>query len=185
MFQKSDGEYYMTCSDCRKYNAAVLTKYKNKKKIDDKINKEIIEKDYESEFSYCTYSGHSTVVKSSHLQNLVPISLFRMEQDNPKSELYMNCLDCREYMRVLNHKFVDNVKSLADDKGLHACSRCNKLINHSDRPFNLDGTLSTSCISCKENSLDTYTKRKQHYIDIKFEFVENHQCSCYDCKFLF
>lgn len=149
------------------------------------IKKELVEKDCESEFSYCTHSGHSTVVKSFHPQNLVPISLFRMEPNNPKSELYVNCLDCREYMRRYTTTFFNNIKSLAQEKGLHSCVSCYKLINHCDRGINLDGTLSVYCIPCKKDEIESYFKRKQHYVNIKYEFIEKYQCCCYKCKYLF
>lgn len=108
-----------------------------------------------------------------------------MEPNNPKSELFVNCLDCREYMRTYTQKFINNVKSLAEDKGLYACLSCYKLIEHCDRGLNLDGTLSVYCIPCKKDDHISYLKCKQHYIDIKLEFIEKYECSCYKCKFLF
>ena len=185
MFEKSNGEYYTVCSDCRNYNSLVQNKYNNKKKNNDKIKKEIIEKDCLSEFSYCPYTGHSTIVKSFHPQNLVPISLFIIEQNNPKSKLLVNCLDCREYMREYTQTFINNFKSLAEDKRLHACVSCHKLIENYERAINLDGTLGIFCIPCKEYRKQLYDKNKQQYIDIKLEFIEKYQCCCQDCKFLF
>lgn len=185
MFQKSNGGYYKICSDCRKYNAVKKNKCSEKKRNTDKIKKELIQKDSELEFSFCPYNGHSNVVKSFHSKDLVPISFFRIEQNNPKSELFVNCLDCREYMKISMSKCINNINSLAEDKGMYVCRNCNKLIDHCDRAINLDGTLGTQCIPCKEYGKQLRDKNKQYYINIKLEFVEEHQCSCYDCKFLF
>jgi len=185
MFKKLNGQYYTNCSDCRKYTAVESNVRKNKKMERDKIKKEQVEAEFQKEFSFCPHTGHSTVVKSSHPQNLVPISFFRMEPNNPKSELFVNCLDCRRYMKGYRLTNINNIKSLSEDKELYACVSCHKLIEHCDRAMNLDGTLSVRCIPCKEDNRESYAKRKQHYIDIKFEFIEKYQCSCYDCKFLF
>lgn len=185
MFEKSNGQYHTYCLDCRKHASAQGAIRKNKKREKDKIIKELVEKECELEFSYCTHSGHSTVVKSFHPQDLVPISLFRMEPNDPKSELFVNCLDCREYMRGYTRKFIDNVKSLAKDKGLHACISCYKLIEHCDRALNLDGTLSVHCVPCKKNDIESLAIRRQYYIDIKLEFIEKYNYSCYKCKCIF
>jgi hypothetical protein len=185
MFEKSNGEYYTYCLDCRIYNNAEKNRARENKKDNDKIKKELIEKECELEFSYCPYDGHSNVVNSFHPKNLVPISLFRMEPDNPRSELFINCLDCREYRRISACKFINNVKSIAEDKGLHACISCHKLIEHCDRPIKLDGTLSLYCVQCKKDRKQLYDKGRQYYIDTKFDFIKKYQCSCYNCKFIF
>jgi len=185
LFEKSNGEHYTSCLDCRKYYAIQNNRYENKKKENDNIKKELVEKESDRKFSICPYNGHSNVVKSPYPKDLVPITLFRMEPNNPKSELYVNCLDCREYIKEKKHIWIDNVKSLAEDNGLYVCGICCKTIDHEDRAINLDGTLSTVCTRCKRDRKKLFIKNKQNYVNTKLEFIENFQCSCYKCKFLF
>lgn len=107
MFEKSNGEYYVTCSDCRKHNATQQSVIK--KKNNNKIREELIEKDGESEFRSCNPHLHTKCVDSPYPVDKVPTKMF--EKSNGQYHKY--CLDCRKY--AANQKNIRSDKKKNDD----------------------------------------------------------------------
>ena len=94
LFKGKDNKIYKQCLHCRNYKVAYMASTKEKKKT-------IIN----DEYSYCPYTGHGNIVKSSHARNKVPIKLFRKNENDPDSKIYINCLDCREYTKIYSTKY--------------------------------------------------------------------------------
>jgi len=184
LFETPNGKYYAQCSDCRLYNRQKTNKSYDKKKILAKIEKEIANS-IDTEYSFCPYSGHTTIVKSFHPQNLVPIDFFRKEEGNTKSEFFDKCSDCREYLRKTRARFENNRLIEAHEMELYMCRSCSKLIKTDERALNLDDTLSSDCVPCKTKKYIRDFNRLQVSNTIKHELIEKYECSCYECKCLY
>jgi hypothetical protein len=171
-----DSKLNINCFDCRIYNTNHRKKYAIEKK------QEISSKKQDNtEYSYCPYFRHGTITNSIYPRDKVPIQFFRSDENNPKSHLLENCMDCRKYKNE-HAKEQRNIRECkAKEKGLHVCTECRKPIKHEERAINLDDTLCDNCNACK-NKEDISI---QNRIDIKIDIIKNNQCSCVKCKNLF
>lgn len=171
-----DSKLNINCFDCRMYDKNYMKKYVTEKK--QKISSK---KKDNTEYSYCPYSLHETTVNSIYPRDRVPIQFFRSDENNHKSQLFENCIDCRTYKNEKANENKNIKKCKVEEKGLYLCGGCHKIVKLEERAFNLDGTLSTSCNACKAKG----DSGKQNRIDIKIELIKKNQCSCVKCKCLF
>lgn len=177
---------YKYCYDCRMYKNKTNKMINQRKKIiaENEIDK-LKELDIDKEFNYCFHDIHGEICESIYPRNRVPINLFRKVPDNPKSELYKNCLDCRKY-DANRHYIQRNIKKEnAISNGNFYCKNCKNEKDLSNRALNLDGTSSTLCLICKEIEKQKSLEKVNNYKKVKLEMIIKSECSCVKCEKLY
>jgi len=178
-----ESKLYKTCIDCRKFEKNYKNKVNNKIKETGKEHKKIL-KDGETEYGYCFSVIHSPHI-SEHPRDRIPLDEIRKIPGNPNSELYEQCLSCRNKYSSQSNSFRNKIRKDALDRGVSLCQSCNKELNEENFSYNTDGSVSTKCINCKEYSIEKRRNLSEIRRDIIIEFIEKNECSCYKCKRIF
>lgn len=167
-----------TCLDCRRYKSTVTKRYYGRLKKKSADSK--------SEFSLiatCQHTGHSRY--SIHPRDAVPIELFRMIEDNPKSHLAKMCKDCRTELARIGREKTIRLEERAKDQNKFACSGCHHIVDLDQRASNLDGTLATVCLKCKDRERMRRKETAELFNTLRCEFMLKYQSSCFKCNRLY
>ena len=175
---------FSTCLDCReckkRLNAGGIQK---KKELAQKSKSLVLAG--KSKFMHCLAHTHG-VSGSPHPVTKVPVVLFRRYPEDPASELYKYCLECRNYNQTCNQKFVMDHKKKAESQGKFYCKMCCLKLPLEKRSKNLNGTDSKVCEPCKnivnQRNAIQVAKFAEAYRNLKYEFIRKYECSCQKCK---
>lgn len=119
----------------------------------------------------------------------MPLDLLRKVPGNPKSDLFYNCLDCRNHIAKLSNEFKKESRETAEANGRFFCGQCCKEQAKEEQATNKDGSASESCKACKdieiERNIDKALQLKTIYLAIKLERIFRHEVSCEKCKCLY
>jgi hypothetical protein len=179
-------ELYKMCWHCRRAGRQVNSKrLQNKKQLALEAIRKIREENHS--FGVCQsqiHTGHA-----SHPYDQVPVELFRKIPIDPKSELFANCLECRNHIVELarkNSKENLRIATLKNNaRGLFTCILCKKAIAKDEMGVRVDGTMSSQCNNCITAARKRSEMQKRDYIDIKTEIIIQNECSCERCKKVF
>lgn len=172
------------CWHCRQYTSRhKKLKGAIKKEAGMKIKEELAKSN--SNVSHCTALHHTYKGVSEYPRSEVPIELFRKNPKDPKSMLYEHCLDCRTDDTKRARKSITNRREAAAESGKTLCVACLDEIVPDNTAFNLNGTVSKSCIYCKTKGKMIKDKLRMLYKTIILERIKEHECSCFKCKCLF
>lgn len=170
---EENGKLFKTCLHCRIYNQKRNKEYRQKAKdkrlIADKANKE---------FLYCTEISHGKSIPSDYPVDKVPVFLFRKEPKDPKSGLYNQCKDCRDYKAYMLDNWKKDKRREAAELNITICAHCHKEYDE----------LSTStllCTSCHEQQEFRNNQRSVIYNEIKHDFMIKIEASCNKCKCIY
>jgi len=83
-------ELYNYCLDCREYNMKGNNKLFETRRI-----LACEQRNTSTDFLYCPDKIHDTSSESIYDRDKVPVELFRKVPDDPKSELFESCKNCR------------------------------------------------------------------------------------------
>lgn len=166
------------CLDCRNYRAVKNRALRKRKEIlliesvPDNLN-----------VKYCPNESHK-ISGSIHPSNEVPIELF--EKDD-STESFNSCFDCRKYDKIKQQKNKIYKKSTYDetDDSKFYCMSCNQIKPVSEKSFNKNGEFNNTCISCKKSRDVNYENVKKIRRQLKFDIINNYECSCYVCKSIY
>lgn len=172
------------CSDCRSLSSIKSKQARIVKALLTQQTKELLQ-NTNSEFGYCGQSIHDTVVMSIYPRDKVPKEMFRMEPDNPHSELYDQCSDCRKYKAEKLNNWKQSKRAESEANECFRCYHCHKEFPENERAPNLDGTLSVHCFKCKDMQNIRNDRRAEYYRTIQLEFMNEMECSCFKCKSVF
>lgn len=142
-----------------------------------------MEEKKEDTFLRCNGRSHNS--SSKYPRERVPAELFRKAPDDPNSEFWKNCIDCRRRRAEAVRDYIKRCREKIESKGLLQCVDCMMPFKKEEMATNYDGTKSASCISCKKIKKERAAAKANIYRKIKMEMIEKHECSCYKCKFLF
>lgn len=171
------------CLYCRQKQYAKIVANKNRFK-DKIIEFEKKLENSETKYMFCLYRQHHKVSTYENAQ--VPIELFYKDPNDLKSKIFKYCVDCRIYVAKILVDYRHKNEQEAKTKELHWCRLCKKMINHSQRASNNDGSLSTLCVKCHELCIKKYYKHmSKNYRNVKFEMMKKYNCGCQRCKRIF
>lgn len=172
---------FKTCLHCRQYD-----RKRNKDKEQIRKNKHMEIKNQLASgiaitFGYCTEPHHGGSFKSEYPKDKVPIHLFRKIPENPNSEIFSICLDCRKQKRIKNKKHIIAKTIEANKAGKILCVTCSKEITVNNKSYNKDGNLNKVCFSCQSRAAERTEYLRNLYKTIILEFIVKHQASCQKC----
>lgn len=173
----------VSCYFCRLIAGAQEKKRWDKRKEAAKKQKELVDKGI-IQFMNCPDPVHDGSSGSKYARNLVPVERFRRRFGDKRSRLVTTCIDCRTWhnnVRIANHH---KRKDEAKENGRQLCSACLTDITDCRVP-NDDGSLSTTCKECKEDSHERSREAKAHYKQIIMDRIKKHEVSCFICKKLY
>lgn len=173
-----------TCSDCREYKRN-KGRQNTKLKKDKALEQQKLIAEGKSKFGYCASKYHGSSVKSEYAREEIPVDMLRKIPGDPKSELYLQCSDCRSSNAEDLNNWKHEKREESASKGLFRCYHCHKEVGDESRALNLDGTPSVHCLNCKDAQNDRNGRRLLYVNELKLEFMEKQQSSCYNCKCLF
>ena len=179
--QNYEKGFYIQCKSCREYfrKAAVRRTTLLKEKVS-KARVSLL-----TEVHCCGSHIHDHFGVSKYERNKVPKHLFRKATDNPKSDLYEQCSDCRNHHSNILNKWRNIGRNEAFEFGLKICCDCNKIITENNVAFNRNGVLSSKCLQCKKISNERSRGLTNIRYKILLELLEKHECSCYKCKCIY
>lgn len=175
---------FSTCIHCRE-----CKKLQNNKSIQKEQSKISMQRflvlNGESDLMHCASSLHG-VSGSKYSKNQVPFVLFLNDPEDIRSELFSNCLDCRIYKQKYTKSYIQICRKEAEEKGDFYCVTCSLQKPSDQKGKNLNGTDSAVCKSCKifekKRNYQQQEKFSQILENLKLEFIQKHECSCYKCK---
>ena len=179
-----DSKVYKSCFDCRRETARRGNKSYNKKVNRVKKEKEELLEAGITELP-CSHSGHGTTVESAYDVNEVPIKFFRRDPEDPKSDLFDKCIDCRRHLRGTHEKFRLRSIEEAERRGLFWCSACGSNVTEDYRGLNLDGSPSSLCVKCKALKPINNAKPNIFYNQLKLQLILDSKMSCEVCECLY
>lgn len=170
---------FKMCLDCRKYSQkhdqikAEKLKQKNEQVTD-------------TEFRFCGGKHHHTKSGSVYERNKVPIIFFRKIPNNPNSDLFKICVDCRNYKKIVTtpsrKKLIETKIETSKNEGNIVCRNCKQPKSKDQMHVKKDGTIGLSCILCNNKGRKRKDNLKKCYENIQNEFINLHECSCQRCK---
>lgn len=163
------------CDDCCLYISNVSKKLAKKKK--EKVALALKNHDIEI---ICQHAHHKK--NSEYPRDKVPIELFRRDPNDPKSELFTSCKDCRDYLAEYKINERNIKRKQVKENDLFFCETCTRELPFLEQALNKDGSLSVNCYDCHNNQNERDANRKIIKKKIKLEFIEKYECSCYICK---
>lgn len=169
---------YKTCLYCREYLKKIKEKKENTILAIIQENEEI--KRNNGDYLYCL-SKHHLSSNSEYPREKVPLINFKKYPDDPESEFFTSCLDCRIYNIKMENNRIEKYRKVAEQKGLFFCPKCRKIYPHEERGVNIDNRKSAFCLSCKEKEKEKYEKQKENYNKLKYEMMQISQSSCNRC----
>jgi len=178
MFKKSNPhKLFKTCSDCRKYSCKMRKNQTNKIKI-------LLDKNECSKFKVCQSLVHNEK-NCTYQREKVPISMFLDDNDN----LTKYCLECRNYISKSVKKCIIGKKEIVKNEGGFFCERCYQIKPKYEQGINLNGSLSTSCVTCKKYgekySIIRNIYLRKCYKQLQFEYIFKFGTSCQKCKSIY
>lgn len=165
LLKNKKGIITKSCADCRKFDSDEKNAIRNKLK--EEKNNYI---DETNTFGYCNTLLHNT--NSQYPRHLVPRKNFMKFPENPLSELYERCLDCRIDGRNRTNNYIEKAKERAKSDGEEICSSCFR-----KPPFKNY----KSCIDCLEKSKEKGKNLTKIYNSIKLEKIIESGASCISC----
>ena len=183
LFKENDDIFYSHCFHCREYDKKRNDKYKEKYNQIIINGKKHLEENNINHIQVCTGKNHSKL--SDYPITEVPVELFMIEPENPKSPLYSMCVNCRYQNAQRETHRVNTLKIKAEEKNLILCYRCKNMFNTDKMSINYDGTFSKSCVPCKKLQKQNRIIKRQYYLNIKLEFIERYQSSCQKCNYIY
>ena len=172
------------CYHCRGYkNVAVakieknhLARYHHSKQLD---------LEGKSSVMYCPSKVHGGRIKSEYNRDAVPVDRFRRIPGNPKSDMWENCLECRNHFagnyRVLVAERVERAVQI----DMVCCGRCRKFIKRSELPLTKQGEIAACCFDCTNRGMDVLDELRDCLNALKLEFILKNEASCCRCKYLY
>ena len=154
------GAIMNTCTDCREADRRAQD-VRNSLKAKKSLNLE------NPSFMFCHGPCHNT--NSKYARDKVPIKYFMRYPENPKSDLYERCLDCRENERRVEKNIRDKLREKAR---VEICTDCFK--EEARKNYK-------SCLSCSEKSKDRSKHIRKMYYKIKVEMIVESGASCVSC----
>lgn len=175
LFQSSDkNSLFKICIDCREH----LQKQRNNCR--EKKNKMKDEQKENKEFQFCPSKCHTA--KSIYERDKVPINLFLKVPDNPKSDLFKDCMDCRNYNNKHAQARIINKCAINKELGNIFCTRCQKIKIKEEMHIKKDGTQGIMCAECRKKHSKIKETLRECYIKILFEFIDRNDSCCQKCK---
>jgi len=167
-----NSKIFKSCYECREVR-------KNRKiKLINKIEEE--RKNIDENFWVCSHRDHNT--RSDYPRNQVPIEMFRKDKEDPKSELFEQCSDCRNISSINSNKNRERIRSSLKEDEFFCEGWCKNPKPLKLRAINLDGSYSSICIHCKERNLENSRKSQEFRLTIKIEKMIKNSYSCEICK---
>ena len=167
------------CYHCRKCQSQYLKDLEKRRKE----NAKELNKKEGIKFGYCSSRYHSK--KSKYSREKVPIEELRKVPNNYNSEIMDTCISCRIKKKQYSQNRRIKMKEEFENEGKIICLECTKEINHENKAYNLDGSVSKKCKRCKDRQLSYEIGRKKNRKEFVYEIIRNSQFSCCKCKFLF
>jgi len=184
LYKRKTGKRYVEKIKLKNANEQNVSEFKHcpNTSCNEKIKPEKVP---ETEFKACPNTGHNSVVGSQYPCDKVPLSLFRIDSNDPNSNLRKNCSDCRKYEASKRKNDIKNKKEIAESNNQKFCTQCHHPKELSEMSLNHDGTPSIHCIPCKEFQRNRNRRVRKTYLDIKFEFVLKNESCCERCQCIY
>ncbi len=131
----------------------------------------------------CPCKRHHLASKYPYDQ--VPIQLFKQFPDRKNTPILITCIDCRDYFNKQRNDLNKKSKEYCQENNIILCSRCNNVINELNITYNINGEVGSQCTLCKNKYKEYCEKSKIVRNEIKYELIEEHQCSCELCQSIF
>jgi hypothetical protein len=96
------------CYDCRKCQRN--TQQRNKETLKEKARQSL-----NNEYQFCPCPTHTVKNVSNYPRDKVPKTMFRKDPQDPKSEIYQSCSDCRKYSNIKNKITFNKYKEKAEE----------------------------------------------------------------------
>ena len=173
---------HKTCLFCRQRHRDYFKVHKEKIASLYKENLQLI-KDGSNDIT--CLSGFHEASGSLFPRNQVPILNFQKHPEDPDTEYYTACCDCREHRGKLEKQRLEIKMAEAKEKNLFFCKMCEKEFPFSEQGKNLDGSGSAFCSNCKEHDTEKRERYKREYNKVKYDSFEKSNCSCVRCKKVF
>lgn len=179
--ENAKSKLFKMCIDCREYwRKRDKLKTEQLKQKKDRTTKE------NNDVRFCGGKHHKTKSGSVYECDKVPMSMFRKIPDNPKSDLFEICIDCRKYISVITTPtrtklLTANIES-SKTNGNAFCRECRQTKRIEQMYVRKDGQHGMCCVECKNKDRKRRDNLRKCYQKIQHEFIEFHECSCQICR---
>lgn len=184
---KWSGDYedlFSSCEHCRNYKRKICNDRRYRLAAEAKATKELLYQQPDIKTISCPGRYHTTA--SDLPRDVVPVENFRKTPDDPRSTLYNQCSDCRQYEVEINAKRRIKNKILAEEQeGLSMCTECRLVKRVDEMTVDPNGTITTSCKKCKTRNLSRRGNVKKMINSLKLERIILQACSCRRCKCIY
>lgn len=178
------GKLFDYCWHCREYGR--LRSLAGRAKLKEKaLTQKQSVLNGETDFMFCNEQMHGGAAPSQYPRDRVPKEMFRKTPNDPKSDFYLQCSDCRSYKAAILNGWKVEKRQESIEQGFVRCANCHEEMTYDELAKNVDGTISVHCTPCKEEQNVRNGNRSIYFDRILIEMIEKHQCSCYKCKSLY
>ena len=179
------GHIYKACLDCRNVNMMKCSKYTAAKLNNHKKLKEKQAEDIKNNKNLIMCPGEIHHKSSKYPRDSVPLENFKKYPDRDNSSLLVNCLDCRLYDRdqekIGRQKLFEHCKK----NNIIVCTRCEQVIEESNKVINTNGEPGKTCQPCKDKNLKNIENAKNTYNELKYDLIHSDESCCNLCHSIF
>ena len=179
-----NGKQYKTCLDCRNSDKITCAKSVNNSLVNQRKLKSQHDEDIENNNDFVTCPGSKHNKASDLARDKVPIQNFKLYPDRKISSFTVNCVDCRLYDRDKNKQNKAQLLAHCKNNNIIICTRCETVIDNSNKATNLDGTQALSCKPCKDGCALRMKSATNIHNELKINLINENESCCSLCHSL-